>query len=106
MPSSEAPSDQAPLEQGPSVQVPFKVLSALRPSANIPKAEGKDARLRVPSAEGATELPSAESEWEELGAPIGVGSPTPLEMLAGHGVVAAAEEGVRPSAKESPRSAV
>ncbi|OAE18949.1 hypothetical protein AXG93_1976s1560 [Marchantia polymorpha subsp. ruderalis] len=35
--------------------------------------------------------------------PTWVGFATPLKMLAGHGVEAAAEEAVRPSARESPR---
>ncbi|OAE22812.1 hypothetical protein AXG93_496s1070 [Marchantia polymorpha subsp. ruderalis] len=86
-------------EEVPSEEAP----SALRPSAHIPTAKGRDAETRVPSAEGATKLPSAEPEWEDLAAPTGVGSPTPLEMLAGHGVEAAAEESMRPSTRESPR---
>ncbi|OAE18214.1 hypothetical protein AXG93_3354s1020 [Marchantia polymorpha subsp. ruderalis] len=109
-PKAHLPSEEAhaPLEQGPSGQVPFKVPSeeapsALRPLANIPTAEGRDEGTRLPSAEGATELPSAEPEWEDLAALTGVGSPTPLEMLAGHGVEAGAEEAVRPSARESSR---
>ncbi|OAE29112.1 hypothetical protein AXG93_3241s1090 [Marchantia polymorpha subsp. ruderalis] len=57
----------------------------------------------VPSAEGATELSSTEPDWEYLAASTVVSSPTPLEMLAGQGVEAAAEEAVRPSARESPR---
>ncbi|OAE25394.1 hypothetical protein AXG93_4620s2090 [Marchantia polymorpha subsp. ruderalis] len=71
-------------------------------------AEGRNAGTRVPSAvvlsaEGANELPSAEPEWEHLAAPTGISSPTPLEMLAGHGVEAVAKEAMRPCARESPR---
>ncbi|OAE24400.1 hypothetical protein AXG93_4530s1020 [Marchantia polymorpha subsp. ruderalis] len=95
--------EDAPSAQGPLGKVPFKVPSALRPLANIPTAKGRDVGTRVTSTEGATELTSAEPEWEDLAAPIGIGSPTPLEMLAGHGVEAAEEEAVRPSARESPR---
>ncbi|OAE33235.1 hypothetical protein AXG93_3105s1430 [Marchantia polymorpha subsp. ruderalis] len=103
-----APSAQAPSAQGPSGQELFKVHSeeapsALRPSAHIPTAEGRDAVTRVPSAEEATELPSAELNLEDLAVSTRVGSPTPLEMLAGQGAMAAAEEAMRPSARESPR---
>ncbi|OAE33325.1 hypothetical protein AXG93_4123s1000 [Marchantia polymorpha subsp. ruderalis] len=35
--------------------------------------------------------------------PTGASSPTPLEVLAGHGVEAAVEEAVQPSSRESPR---
>ncbi|OAE19146.1 hypothetical protein AXG93_3828s1020 [Marchantia polymorpha subsp. ruderalis] len=52
---------------------------------------------------GVNELPSAEPEWEDLARPTRVGFPTPLEMLAAHGVEATAEEAARPSARESPR---
>ncbi|OAE29422.1 hypothetical protein AXG93_3921s1000 [Marchantia polymorpha subsp. ruderalis] len=66
-PSEQEPSDQAFSAQGPSGQVMFKVSSeeapsALKPSANIPTAEGRDAGTLVPSAKGATELPLAEQE--------------------------------------------
>ncbi|OAE25582.1 hypothetical protein AXG93_2982s1020 [Marchantia polymorpha subsp. ruderalis] len=82
VPFDDAPSAQAPLAQGPSGQVLFKMPSeeaplALRPSAHIPKDKGRDAGTRVPSAvapstEGATELPLAEPELEDLAAPTGV----------------------------------
>ncbi|OAE32620.1 hypothetical protein AXG93_3515s1040 [Marchantia polymorpha subsp. ruderalis] len=40
---------------------------------------------------------------EGVASPPRAGSPTPLEVLAGHGVKAAVEEAARPSARESPR---
>ncbi|OAE27362.1 hypothetical protein AXG93_441s1230 [Marchantia polymorpha subsp. ruderalis] len=93
---------------GPSRQVLFKVPSeeapsALRPSTHIPTAKCKNAETRVPSAEEATKLPSTEQDWEDLAVSTEVGSPTPLEMLARQGMEAAAEEVVRPSARETPR---
>lgn len=96
-----APETFLPLEQVPLEESPLM----LRPLENIPTLEGREdedrnAGTRVPSAEGVNELPSAEPEWEDLRRPTGVGSPTPLEMLAGHGVEAAAEEAARPRARK------
>ncbi|OAE30401.1 hypothetical protein AXG93_3612s1240 [Marchantia polymorpha subsp. ruderalis] len=99
VPETFLPSEQVPSEEAPSVQRPFE---------NNPTPEGKtyedrNAETRVPFAEGVNNLTSAEPEWEDLARPTGVGSPTPLEMLTGYGVEAAAEEAARPSARESPR---
>lgn len=86
LPSKQVPLGQVPFEEMPSVQ---------RSLENIPTAKGREdkdrnAGTRVPSAEGVNELPLAEPEWEDLVRPTGVSFPTPLEMLAGHGVEAAA----------------
>ncbi|OAE29844.1 hypothetical protein AXG93_339s1020 [Marchantia polymorpha subsp. ruderalis] len=66
---------------------------------HITAGEGRDAETRVPSAEA----PSAVPVREGVAGPHGAGSPTPLEVLAGYGVEAAAEEAARPSPRESPR---
>ncbi|OAE31909.1 hypothetical protein AXG93_2894s1000 [Marchantia polymorpha subsp. ruderalis] len=50
-----------------------------------------------------TSVPSVGPDWKDVVGPPGAGSPTPLEVLAGHGVEAASEEAARPSARESPR---
>ncbi|OAE24041.1 hypothetical protein AXG93_2028s1000 [Marchantia polymorpha subsp. ruderalis] len=68
--------------------------SALKSRKQIAVGEGRDAETRVPLA-----VPVREGV---VGQP-GVGSPTPLEVLAGHGVEAAEEEAARPSARESSR---
>ncbi|OAE32327.1 hypothetical protein AXG93_2801s1000 [Marchantia polymorpha subsp. ruderalis] len=96
MPTMERclPSEQVPLDT-PLAQAPL----ALEPLEHIPTGEGRDAETLVPSAEA----PSAGPDWEDVVGPPGAGSPTPLEVLGGHGVEAAAEEATRPSARESPR---
>ncbi|OAE35342.1 hypothetical protein AXG93_3546s1000 [Marchantia polymorpha subsp. ruderalis] len=105
LPSKQVPFDDSPSEQGlsgqaPSVQEQFRVVpSALKPLEHIPTGEGRNAEPRVPSVEA----PSAVPDWEDVVDPPGAGSPTPLEVLTGHGVETAAEEAARAIARESPR---
>ncbi|OAE22088.1 hypothetical protein AXG93_3084s1040 [Marchantia polymorpha subsp. ruderalis] len=73
--------------------------SALKPLEHIHTGEGRNAETHVPLAEAS----SAKPEWEDVADPPGAGSPTPLEVLAGHGVEAVADEATKPSARESPR---
>ncbi|OAE21336.1 hypothetical protein AXG93_2712s1050 [Marchantia polymorpha subsp. ruderalis] len=91
----EEPSAQATSAQEPSTEAPL----VLKPLELITTGEGKDAETRVPSALAS----SAVLVREGVAGPPGAGSPTPLEVLARHGVEATAEEAVRPSARESTR---
>ncbi|OAE24589.1 hypothetical protein AXG93_1603s1000 [Marchantia polymorpha subsp. ruderalis] len=92
-------------EEGPSAQEQFKVVPsakaplAMEPPKSIPTGEVRDEETRVPSAEAH----SAGPDWKGVVGPPGAGSPTPLEVLVGHGVKSAAEYAARPSARESPR---
>ncbi|OAE18543.1 hypothetical protein AXG93_1938s1010 [Marchantia polymorpha subsp. ruderalis] len=72
-----------PLEKAPSMQRPSEYI----PTAESKEDEDRNAKTRVPSAEGVYELPSAEPEWEDLAGPTGVGSPTPLEIERDPGVI-------------------
>ncbi|OAE21012.1 hypothetical protein AXG93_2024s1250 [Marchantia polymorpha subsp. ruderalis] len=115
LPSEQVPFDDSPLGQGTSAQAPSAQAPSAEerfreePSAQGPSAQksleqvaaGKDAdgETRVPSAQA----PSAIAVRAGVAGPSGAGSPTPLEVLAGHGVEAAVEEATRSCARESPR---
>ncbi|OAE28911.1 hypothetical protein AXG93_2369s1050 [Marchantia polymorpha subsp. ruderalis] len=107
MPAQERclPLEQVPFDDTPSEQEQFRVVpsaevaSALKPPESIPTGEGSDAKTRMPLAATALAVP----DWEDVVGPPRAGSPTPLGVLALHGVEAVAEEAARPSARESPR---
>ncbi|OAE19801.1 hypothetical protein AXG93_4515s1010 [Marchantia polymorpha subsp. ruderalis] len=105
LPSEQVPFDDSPSGQGPSTQVPLaqerfrEEPSAQKPLDQVAAGEGRDGKTRVPSAQA----PSAVAVRAGVAGLLGADSPTPLEVLAGHGVGAAAEEAARPSARESPR---
>ncbi|OAE21412.1 hypothetical protein AXG93_3954s1020 [Marchantia polymorpha subsp. ruderalis] len=94
LPSQQVPFDDSPSGQGPSAQERFRVVpSALKTLEHIPTSKGRNAETRVTLA-----VPRR----DDVVGPPGAGSPTPLEVLAGHGVEAAVEEAARPNARESP----
>ncbi|OAE28903.1 hypothetical protein AXG93_510s1000 [Marchantia polymorpha subsp. ruderalis] len=72
---------------------------ALKPLEHLPTGEGRNAETCVPLAKA----PLAVQDREDVVGPPGAGSPTPLEVLAGDGVEAAAKEVARSSARELPR---
>ncbi|OAE27306.1 hypothetical protein AXG93_2817s1110 [Marchantia polymorpha subsp. ruderalis] len=125
LPSEQVPFDDSPLGQGPSAQAPStqqrfreepsaqghsaqgtsgqtpsaQTASAQKPLVQVAAGEGRDGETRVPSAQA----PSAIAVRAGVAGLLGADSPTLLEVLAGHGVAAAAEEATRLNARDSPR---
>ncbi|OAE31264.1 hypothetical protein AXG93_1962s1210 [Marchantia polymorpha subsp. ruderalis] len=117
MPAMERclPSEQVPFDDSHSAQAPAaqersreetlaqqtsgQAPSAQKPQEQVAAGEGTDEETRVPSAQA----PSAVAVRAGAAGPPGASFPTPLEVLARHGVEAAVEEAARPSARELPR---
>ncbi|OAE23342.1 hypothetical protein AXG93_1660s1000 [Marchantia polymorpha subsp. ruderalis] len=105
VPFNDSPSSQGSTAQASSVQEQFReepsgqTPSVQKPLEQVAAGEGRDGETRVPLAQA----PLAVAVRAGVAGPSGADSPTPLEVLAGHGEEVAAEEAARPSARESPR---